>query len=68
MCEFITGSRAVGKTYGLRESIRRFFKCGCMTDELLDSLMSEGSSLGEFKCKHGLSVQFARGGMVSHGE
>lgn len=62
MNEFIIGSRAFGKTYSLRESIKKNFECGCMTDELLDSLMSEGSSLGEFECKHGLSIWFARRG------
>lgn len=65
-CEFIIGGRALGKSYSLRESIKKQFECGCMTDELLDSLMSKGSSVGDFECKHGLSIQFARGGMISH--
>lgn len=64
MNEFIIGSRAFGKSYGLRETIRRNVKCGCMTDQLLDSLMSEGSSVMDFKCKHGISITFARGGKV----
>ena len=66
MNEFIIGSRAVGKTYSLRESIKKNFECGCMSDQLLDSLMSGGSSLEEFECKHGLSIWFARGGKISH--
>lgn len=60
MLEFVVGGRAVGKSYGLRETIRRNFKCGCMTDELLDSLMSEGTSIEKFECKHGLSITFGK--------
>ena len=56
----------IEEEYSLRESIKKQFECGCMTDELLDSLMSKGSSVGDFECKHGLSIQFARGGMISH--
>lgn len=29
-CEFFVGGRALGKSYSLRESIKKNFECGCM--------------------------------------
>ena len=60
--EFYVGGRAWGKTYSLRESIKKSFECGCMSDDLLGSMLSRGSSLEEFECKHGVSIQFGRRG------
>lgn len=58
--EFIIGGKAWGKSSGRRSLIKKSFVCGCMTDQLLDSLLADGSSVEEYGCKHGWTIQFWR--------
>lgn len=64
MLEFTVCGRAWGKSRIVSDALKNQFKCGCMTDALFDSLKSQGSSIVDFECKHGVSITFAKGGKV----